>query len=313
MSSRFETRHIVEKQARDQGRAGRFAAKKRRKKVFTAIMFGICLFLIFFDLSEILDLDFWRVKNIRLEGVDPEISASVYLAAKSAVDGNYFWLIPKDNTVFLSKKNIEESIKQVSPRIVEVKVDRQGLDTIALSVAEKSPLAVVCAELPDFSSAEVNKDCYLADENSLVYMKAPADMAGSFRRFYVPALGENASSTPIGKPFLEKQTFAELINFYDAVKNNSPEILGLLIKNSGEYELYMTDKNNEEGQNPAANTTVVYFNQRNGLSEQLDNFLAFWSHMKTLEKAGAEAKHYDSIDLRYGPNIFYRLSADDLL
>ena len=103
----------------------------------------------------------------------------------------------------------------------------------------------------------------------------------------------SASTDFTGALATSTSEFTGLENFYDGALATGISVDGILIKDAGEYELY-------------ASSTVIYFNDKEDLSNEITNLSAFWRHMTTPNNT-KKPVIFDYIDLRYGPNVFYKI------
>jgi hypothetical protein len=126
---------------------------------------------------------------------------------------------------------------------------------------------------------------------------APSFSGGVYRRYYID------EEFKIGQHILP-ETFDILQSFYDAVRVVDIDAQAILVKADHEYELYIRDARDAD----APHMTIVYFNTTRDIIEQRDNFLAFWLHMVKEDQIKGVSTLFDSIDIRFGSNVFYRIS-----
>ena len=257
-----------------------------------------------YDISRLTHLDAFTIQTVDIEGSDDNMTGLLTAAAFNAIQGDYLGLFSKSNALLYPKTAIEESIKKASPRIDFVSVGGSGLQSLVIIVHEKTPAALVCMNLPDFNSnafANLSDSCYFADHAGMLY--TPADMSSgrSYNRYYVSD----------GSYAIASSTFKSLQNFYDGLRSARIEPRGILVKGDDEYELYAANPV-LDGRNgtslPISDTVVIYFNENNGFENELSNLISFWSHSVMTAQAKNEPLSFDSIDLRYGSNVSYRLS-----
>jgi len=254
-----------------------------------------------------------KIASVQIQGTDTEAMNDLRAAAEGALQGKYFGIIPRSNSIFYPKGEVAKRIMTASPRIGEVKIKRAGLKSISVDVTERKPAAMVCATLPDFGiiidqSKDNHDSCYLADERGFIFSTASPSSSGLRPRFYIPELALIGSTTIVGHFATSSQEWSRIRRFYEEVEANGIRTQAILFKDRGEYELYVeppvTRSDNETS--VYLDTIVIYFNSARSLSDQLSNLVSFWITMK--EKGGGrdETAQIDYIDVRYGSNIFYR-------
>jgi hypothetical protein len=270
----------------------KFVAHKKTKKYFIWLLFAVNIFLLFFCLSKITYVDFLTIKNISVYGTRDNISINIQNKVLELLDRSYLGIFSKSNTLLYPKSVLLASIQSIAPQVQSLKIERDGLQGLRISVTEKVPKAIVCAGLPDMS-AEDNiidqvSDCYVADWSGLIFDQASTSTDPSLNLYFIPSLGD-MSTTSLQLIFTKYATSTEefilLQNFYDSTKKAGLSPRFILIKDKGEYEMYADD-------------TVVYFNDQRPIVEELQNLITFWKN--------ASSTKYESIDIRYGSNIFYR-------
>lgn len=238
-------------------------------------------------------------------------------AVLQSLEGNILGLFPRSSIFLYPQKAIVNDIKMMEPSANLVKVNNVGGTTLQVSITEKDPAAIVCSEYPDFSGIDVpegnDASCYYADSSGLIFKKAPTITGNAYHRFYVPTLLDNESSTTnmIGMYATSTAEFNLLQKFYTEVTNGGIVADGILIKDNGEYELYIENVVQNvapESYDANANTrvAVVYFNNARALNESLANLLSFWTTMKNSPKIKSASNNFDYIDVRYGANVFYK-------
>lgn len=226
------------------------------------------------------------------------------------LQGKYLGFFSKSNIAIYPHRDIVDMIKISYPEVETVTVERDGLHTIVVKINEKNPEALVCTTLPDFNGNELVLDdpgsCYFVDSTGLIFKKAPSFSGTIYNRYYVPNLstnGDEASSTVlINTQATSTEEFIAIQQLYNSVKKSSIIADAVLMKDGGEYELYI--------RNPgmSSSTAVVYFNTISSTTEQLSNFISFWNHTLKTARTKKETVEFDYIDVRYSPNVYHRFT-----
>ena len=298
-----------------------------RKKLRNLIIICLCL-VIFgtggFSLVRLIDLNAFDIQSVKVDGADSNISPTVQAAALDSIQGEYLGLLSKSSTLLYSAKAIKDSVLRSSPRIASVSVSRQGLQALVISVKEKAPAALVCANLPDFEGNALSfgdsDDCYFADDSGYLYGTAPSFSGDIYNRYYLPNLTDNASSSAVVGTFATSTgEFAVWQGIFADLKNASIAAQAMLVKGGGEYELYVNNPSqigdavgNTTASSAASSTdsdmAVIYLNDGSPLPEQISNLVSFWKQMADTASAKHQPLSFEYIDVRYGSNVFYRLN-----
>jgi hypothetical protein len=290
-----------------------FTRKKREHTVFFWTIVVLATFSWVTVLSHLSYLKAFSISVIEISGVHQDIHSTVRAAANEAIRGDYINLFARSNILLYPEGEIIQAIENSSPRVEEVKVERQGRNSLFITIKEKEPAALVCANFPDFGEAhQLNMDkdeCAFADNQAALYALAPTISGNMYNRYYVPALAEISTSSVARLGFQATTTaeFHALQEFYESLKKEGIEIKGILFKPNGEYEAYI---NNPAAKNlvdeESAATAVIYFNSARPFNVQLAHLLLFWTHALDDAKTKGKLPVYEYIDVRYGSNVFFR-------
>jgi cell division septal protein FtsQ len=278
--------------ARTSRQSTKFLRDKRRRGIWIAGLIVVSAVAWTLTLSSLSGFGFLTIDTVKVNGADADINGPIQAAAMKALQGDYFGIFSKSNTIIFPRGAVAAAVRGTSERIENVSVTRDGLRSLVVNVQEKSPAALVCANLPDWNNGALvfdqSDDCYFADAGGMLYDHAPSFSGRVYNRYYMPDIG-GASSTSASE-------FESLQRLYDSARAQRLDVQAMLIHGDGEYELYVSN-------------TVVYFNNHTSLEDQLSNLISFWSNMTSKARAKGQSVQFDSIDVRYGSNVFYRLNS----
>ncbi|MEK9177899.1 MAG: hypothetical protein AAB777_02130 [Patescibacteria group bacterium] len=293
--SQFKSKHT--------GEQSREFINNRRKRIIWGCALGVAVAVSWlFVASNLTHLAVFDIQAINIKGADSNINNALEAAVFQAIQGNYFGLFSKSNSFIYPKKAIRQSLENSDTRVNNVIVSRNGLHSLDITVNEKTPAAVFCVNLPNWDGTLLSFDsldsCYLVDGTGLAFMNASTSHIG-INRYYMPNIANNTLSAGIiGIRVASTTAFRALQSFYNSARNYGIDVRALLVKGAGEYELYAgTD----------SGVIVVYFNEINGLDNELTALISFWNDVSQKTNGKNGKMKLDSIDLRYGSNIFYRI------
>jgi cell division septal protein FtsQ len=273
----------------------KFEINKKTKAYlqWTLLLLMGVLFVV--SVSRLSSIRFLSIRDIEIRGTTGDIVEISNKLIRTEISGNYIGLLSKSNIFLYPHDRLVKLLNDVSPKIKSVTIVRQGLGRIVVNIVEKTPVATVCAKLPDvldegdsFSNLE---DCYLVDSFGFIFDRT-ASSSANLNHYYMPALSllETDNNSLIAYYATSSAFFSELQNLYNGAIKSKLNPKSFLVKDGDEYEMYIDD-------------TVVYFNNLRSLDEQLANLVAFWEHALT---NGKNPGKYEYIDIRYGSNVFYR-------
>ena len=232
----------------------------------------------------------------------------------SELQGNYFHLFSRKSTLIYPHDAIVSAVKAYSPRVDSVLIKRDGLHGLIITVNEKAPVAIVCGDLPDLGDGSIGADspddCYFTDEDGLLFEKIGNLTSGDYAHYYAPSLDGGSSGQDLSGTYATSTAeFRALQSFYSGVQSAGLTIQGVLIGDGGEYEMYADNPDNQikSVSTTTPSTVIIYFNDSKPFSSQLADLSAFWSSMVAKANNQEQLLKFDSIDVRYGPNVFYRL------
>ncbi len=291
-----------------------FAKKKREQAILRYGLSSIILIIVVWAASFIVNLKSVNISSTEVYGIDTETTKLIRQKVNETIDGKYFGLFSKSNIFLYPKDKIATAIQAITPRIDQVNINLKDRDILTVSIKEKAGQAIVCNGLPEFLENKINLEksdaCYFVDQNGIIFSEAPVFSGAAYKRYYVPDI-QIATSSPnlIGSQVLDSVKFKKVEIFYDAVRQARITAQAILIKLDGEYELYISNPtqivNNSED---VSSTAVVYLDSKSSLEDQLANLVSFWTNQLSVGRSSGKMPVFDSIDVRYGSNVFYRLN-----
>jgi hypothetical protein len=291
----------------------KFIKRKKARGLVVGILIVVSIVSGLFALSRLSSLYALSIQTVEVQGADNDIAGSIQKVALNALEGKYLHLFSKSNTFIYPRDLVSSAVGSVSPRISSVKVKKSDMHTLEISVEEKAPKALVCANLPEFNgdslSLENLDSCYFADTAGYIFASAPLFSGNIYNRYYAPDLSNTTSTENfvIGSYATSSAEFTKLQEFYEGARLFGVDVLAILIKEAGEYELYARNSIQDQIVSTSSiNAMVVYFNNSRSFRDQLVNLLSFWTKMKDQARSKGEVVNFDYIDVRYGSNVFYR-------
>jgi hypothetical protein len=269
--------------------SSKFAERIRRKKQVVLFLVILCVLSISAAAILLLRTSLFQVKNITIVGSTMNDGDKMGAVALASLAGNYFGIIPYSNTLFFSKKKIDETLTNDFKHIKSLSIHRSGISSLKIDVVERTPAAVVCSGFRDDDGA---KKCYLSDEHGYIFGAIASSTSEKLNHYYIPT--EN-SKISLGSQFLSEDRFKSLQSFFSGVSRGGLAPLGILIGDNGDYEMYV--------ENQSKNSEVtIYFDDHFPLESTLENLLTFWRN--SVLKKDTE-KDFDYINLRFGNTVYY--------
>ncbi len=292
----------------------KFQARQKMRSISVLILILVSIISWTFTLSRLSMLSIFSIDFIKVNGIEIPIAQELQTASLNALTGNYLGLFSKSNIFLYPRKKIIALSRNVSPEVESVKVVRNGLNTLDITINEKIPTTIICADYPDFSSDitdEIDPLCYSADNKGYIFKKFDEVSVKNYHRYYIPSLASSISSTTegiVGKYATSTELYLALENFYNKAVLADIPVLAILVNDNGEYELYAKNPvlKSEKNLNSENTILVVYFDESRPLEDQLVNLITFWKKMNSDAKAKGENIGFEYINVKYGSNVFYR-------
>ena len=265
--------------------------RRRRKKQFILVGLMAVLILIFAVAGWLARSEKFLISRVEISGAAAVNPAALKTAAAAAMNGYYFWLVPRRHILFLPRAKIIAATFEQSVRIKSVKIERTGLKSIHLQVVERVPAAIVCAER-----------CYFTDDTGFIFSPAPAF---SMPIFIVWQVG-TATALKLGSQVVERPTFL-LVRAAASLLSRGLQLRGFLNWQAasiaplgdGDYQVLLT-----EGGNGAELPVLITIKESAAdLAHNFDVALGYLLGSTTL----SVLPPLKYIDLRFGKKVFYKL------
>ncbi len=272
--------------------SAKYIEKKRKKNLFKTLFYVFCAIVVIGLIILFFRIGFMRISSVTVDTVATTTASEIEKTVLSKLEGNYLYFIPKSNTLFYPKDDIERAVTDSFKKIDTIDVSRSGLSGLSIKITEKKPTAIVCVGFHDQDDSDQN--CYFSDSDAYVYEKSPQFSEGVYPKYYIST---STDQTLVGMAFIPTDLFKNLQTFIENAGKSSISPLGLFIAENGNYELYIKNMDNSEA--------VVYFDDRAPFDKTLSNFVAFWGDSFKKKKNATSTPIFEYINLRYGNNIFY--------
>lgn len=161
----------------------RLAERRRTRRRRGLVAFLILLLLLFTAAVYGLQQSAVRVSNVEILGADQSLAPY----ATSAMQGNYFGIIPRDSIFFFPEERIRADILADHSDIAAVSISRTSLTGISIKISIRTPVARWCGLAP---TPDADEYCYVFDANGYIF-EAAASTTQAVNSFmvYAPLVG----------------------------------------------------------------------------------------------------------------------------
>lgn len=265
--------------------------RRRRRKIFALKAVGIFLLLIgfVFLLSWLSKISAIQIVEIKVSGNSAVEDDEIKKLITEETSKKYFGLFSKNSRFLYPNNKIEEKILNDLKEIEKIEIKSRGLKTLTVSVAERKPNSIWCANKDD--SAENKNSCYFLDKDGMIFSNAPDFSGGTYFHYY----GLIGTSTPIGKIYFSSVKFKEINSFLNSLKGLGVNISEFHAETENDYEIYLEDGSR------------IIFDDKQPFEKTLANLESILSEIgigKGLSTSSSVKLDY--ADLRFGNKVFYK-------
>ncbi len=184
--------------------------RARRVKLF--FVFLLLILLAIGGIIGFLRKKDFQISQVSVVGTKSLSDQQILDTVHEYLDGSYAIIIPKTNTLLLSKDSLAQHVLNKIPSISNVTISFREKNSIQVSIQEKKPSYIWCGD-----------SCYFVDENGVIYEESPRYTPGVFLTFS----GGVLEGDPIKQTFISQDLFKKTLNLLDQLENLEIKILGV--------------------------------------------------------------------------------------
>ena len=258
---------------------GRVAEKRRRAKQWRVGAIAILVIVFFAGIAYVSHLPALTVSNITVSGEQAVSADNIINTARAAMQGSYFFLIPKTNAFFYPAPKMEKDILATYPRVASTTIQARGLTGIAITIVERQPHALWCS---------APETCYLVDEHGFIFDSATGFSGNAYISYETLLQQGNA----IGQYVLPQDAFTKTDTFLMQLKNDvgiTPE--KLVVVSPIEADIYL------------ASGGRIMYDRTQDLSLVFNNIQTVFTSSEMTPQKQATLEY---ADFRYGNKVYYK-------
>lgn len=270
--------------------------RRRRRKIFaikTVLVFLLLIVFVFF-FSRLSGIPSIQITDVEVLGNLSVSKDEMTSLIKTETVENYYMLFSKNNLFLFPRKTIEEKILNDFKKIEKVQVKFRGFNTVILSIVERKPDFLWCADgdIDENHKDDNSSGCYFLDKEGMVFSGAPNFSGNAFMRYY--GLLDNVE--PIGKVYMPAATFKEITSFVNSLKNLGLVATLFRAESENDYEIYLE------------NGSRIIFDNRQPFDKTLDNLRSILTEIGLGKNLGTKNPiKLNYVDLRFGDKVFYKM------
>ncbi len=150
--------------------AERLGERRSSRRRFGRIAFFILLLLLLGAMLYGLRQPSVRISHTQISGTDVNLAHYV----TEAMEGMYFWLVPRNSFFFVPERRIRSAILADYPGFAAVSIVRTSLTSMSITVTERTAVARWCGARSDLAhdlaqSPDIEEQCYAFDPNGFIF------------------------------------------------------------------------------------------------------------------------------------------------
>ncbi|MEI6316718.1 MAG: hypothetical protein WCO65_03295 [bacterium] len=259
---------------------------------FSVVSIGIIVGIIF-----ILRSSQMQIKTITVSGNEIINSSDVIADAKQSLSGSYLYLIPKTNIFFYPKNTVYNNLKKDFPRFDSIHMSLVNKTTLEIKVTEERGTALWCGQ--DVDIPDMTSQCYFTDTKGGVIDIAPYYSGNVYIRFFGGAISSDVTN-PIGKTFIESDSYARLLNFAQNISSLGFQIQAVRIT-AGTDDFFILDLGD-------SHTAFVQFRKTDDYSTLYKNLQTAINKTDLSKNIEQNKKNLQYFDLRFTNKVYYKFN-----
>lgn len=270
-------------------RGSRDKKRKRRMIRLWSFLFTIIFFIFVIIFS--LRAERFLISDIKIEGNTTLKEEVLIKEAEKILDGNYYFIFPKNNFLFYPKSDLKVSIETAFPKVEYATVELNSMQSITINIKEREPAFVWCV-LEDV--------CRFLDKKGIIF----SDDVGISKDVFLK-IDASDKTVDLGEQALaEEEVFvlSSLMKVLPEVLNASvlsgSNPIDIKILPEGDYQIHLKEKDKD-------NHWSLLINFRGDLSKLLDNLVSVITS-DVFKEESTDVGNLDYIDLRFGRKVFYK-------
>jgi cell division septal protein FtsQ len=221
----------------------------------------------------------FEIRNIIVEGEESVPKAAIFAFVAKNIEGTIGNVVPRGHILFYPRRTIEEGLRDAFPEFSAIRLRRDGLSAVRVSLISRIPYAMWCQR---------ESGCFLVDSSGFAFAAAgPQEMAEYYR---IDAL--SAATTSLKTVVIPPQKLQDLVSLAQRV-----EAIPLALSS-----IVLTE--NDEAVAVLSNGVRILLGA-GGFTEALERLSRLLSGEGLVPRtSGGLGVSY--IDLRYGKKIYFR-------
>ena len=124
-----------------------------------SVFWFLALILLIFIIWLIFFSPFFRIKEMSIIGNKSTSSEKIKNEVNQIIKKRAFFILPKDNIIFINPTEIEKVLSQENPSFQEIKAKKKFPDILKIEISERRSAIIWCRQ----------ENCFFTDKNGIAY------------------------------------------------------------------------------------------------------------------------------------------------
>ncbi len=289
----------------------RLAVRRRVRRRRVLIALGVLFLLACAGVLYELRQSALRISDVKVFGADQSFAD----IARTAMEGSYLGIIPRDSILFFPASRIRTDIITTHPDIAAVSIFRNGFSGISIKVDNRVPIARWCGTSSTSTSPAdsprreviptMSGDCYLFDASGFVYATAtetegvstidPSSSKTPLTPFVLFSSLQTDAATPIGATLSNANQLPGVFDFARQLASFGPPVSVVVIR-ADETDFFLATST----ENHTSGPRITYL-----LGDEQNAFTALVSAKAQLNLSDPNLRY---IDVRFPGKVYVKRS-----
>jgi cell division septal protein FtsQ len=253
-----------------------------------SVFWFLALILLIFVIWLIFFAPFFRIKEILIIGNEATSSEKIKNEVNQIIQKRAFFVLPKDNIIFIKPAEIEKALEQENPSFQKIEAEKKFPNILKIEILERRSAIIWCRR----------ENCFFTDKNGIAYAEVfsaeltPFGEKENIEKMLV-VQEEKEGEIKISQKVADQNFIGFILEISKNLKQiENLEIISLRTPESASLEIWITTTGGWQ----------AVFNASEPAKKQAGNLAKFLSEKISEE----ERKNLEYIDLRIPEKIYYK-------
>jgi hypothetical protein len=238
------------------------------------------------------------INKVEVTGTYILDNKSIESKVQEDLQGKYLYLFAKKNTFIYPKSFIEHDLQKTFPRIENLSVKLEGVNTLKVTIGERVGSYLYCGASIPGEVMDIGENCYFINYDGYIFDTAPYFSGNIYFKFYIPI---DDSKETLGQNVLDKEKFHQIIAFIDRLEELGFNPVSLDMSNEENFSFKLKAR-------PDGGEPQILFKKENDLPNILNNLVSAMKKKEFKDTITSNINKLQYIDLRFNNKVLYKFN-----